>query len=100
MPTQNQANVYAATTHFLKSMAAAGARDAVAVNKAMRATPVAWFGGTTTMRGDGRVLHDIPLYRVKAPSEKMGPWDYLAPIGAIPATDAFIPESPACVTAT
>lgn len=99
MPTQNQANVYAATTHFLKAMAQAGVRDAVAVNTAMRALPLAYFGETTTMRGDGRVLHDLTLYRVKAPGEQKAPWDYLAPIGAIPASDAFLPAAPACATA-
>ncbi len=99
MPTQNQANVYAATTHFLKAMAQAGTRDPLAVNKAMRAMPLAYFGDTTTMRADGRVLHDLTLYRVKAPAEKKAAWDYLAPIGSIPASDAFIPAAPACETA-
>ena len=99
MPTQNQANIYAATTHFLRSMAAAGTRDPLAVNRAMRSTPLAFFGETTSMRADGRVLHDLTLYRVKAPSESHAAWDYLAPIGAIPASDAFIPISPACATA-
>ena len=99
MPTQNQANIYAATTHFLKAMAKAGSRDPVAVNLAMRAMPLAFFGQDTTMRADGRVLHDLTLYRVKAPAESKAPWDYLAPIGSIPASDAFIPMNPACVTA-
>ena len=99
MPTQNQANIYAATTHFLKAMAKAGSRDPVAVNMAMRAMPLAFFGQDTTMRGDGRVLHDLTLYRVKAPAESTAPWDYLAPIGSIPASDAFIPMNAACATA-
>ncbi len=99
MPTQNQANIYAATTHFLKGMAQASTRDAVAVNRAMRALPVAYFGEATTIRADGRVLRDLTLYRVKAPNESKAPWDYLAPIGSIPASDAFLPANPACVTA-
>ncbi len=78
MPTQNQANIYAATLHFLKSMAKAGTRDPVAVNQAMRATPLAYFGDATTIRADGRVLHDLTLYRVKAPAESKAAWDYLA----------------------
>ena len=99
MPTQNQANIYAATGHFLRAMAQAGTRDPVAVNKAMRAMPLAYFGETTRMREDGRVLHDLTLYRVKAPAESKAPWDYLAPIGTVPASDAFIPANPACATA-
>ena len=98
MPTQNQANIYAATLHFLKSMAQAGTRDPLAVNHAMRALPVAFFGDTTSMRADGRVLHDLTLYRVKTPAESKRPWDYLAPIGTIPASDAFLPMAPACAT--
>jgi len=96
MPTQNQANVYAATLHFLRGMAQAGTRDAVAVGQAMRAMPVRYFGADTTMRADGRVLHDLTLYRVKAPGESRAAWDLLAPVGTIPAADAFVPMNPAC----
>jgi branched-chain amino acid transport system substrate-binding protein len=96
MPTQNQANIYAATLDFLKSMAKAGSRDAIAVNKAMRTDPLDYFGQQTTIRADGRVLHDVTLYRVKAPSESKYPWDYLAPIGLVPAAEAFLPANPAC----
>ena len=96
MPTQNQANIYAATLHFLRAMAGAGTRDPVAVNRAMRARPLDFFGTPTTVRADGRVLHNLTLYRVKAPGESKAPWDYLAPIGSIPASDAFLPANPAC----
>ena len=97
MPTSNQANVYAATLHFLRAMAQAGTRDAVAVGRAMRALPVRYFGKETTMRGDGRVLHDLVLYRVKAPGESRGAWDLLAPLGTVPAADAFLAANPACI---
>ncbi len=96
MPTQNQANVYAATLHFLRGMAQAGSRDAVAVGRAMRALPVQYFGTDTTMRADGRVLHDLTLYRVKAPGESRGVWDLLDPVGAVAAAEAFAPMNPAC----
>ena len=96
MPTQNQANVYAATLHFLRGMAQAGTRDAVAVGQAMRALPVRYFGADTTMRADGRVLHDLTLYRVKAPGESRAAWDLLALVGTIPAADAFVSMNPAC----
>ena len=99
MPTQNQANIYAATRHFLQSMAQAGTRDPVAVNGAMRARPLDYFAQPATIRADGRVLHDVTLWRVKSPAESHAPWDYLAPIGTIPATTAFLPATPACVTA-
>lgn len=96
MPTQNQANVYAATTHFLRATAQAGTRDALAVGRAMRALPVEYFGADTTMRADGRVLHDLVLYRVKTPGESKAAWDYLAPVGRITAGEAFMAANPAC----
>ena len=96
MPTQNQANVYAATTHFLRAMVQAGTRDALAVGRAMRALPVVYFGVDTTMRTDGRVLHDLTLYRVKAPGESKAAWDYLAPVGHVAAGEAFLAINPAC----
>ena len=99
MPTQNQANIYAATTHLLRAAAKAGTRDPVVINQAMRAQPLAYFGQETTMRQDGRVLHDLTLWRVKAPAESKAPWDYLSAIGTIAAADAFIPPNPACATA-
>lgn len=96
MPTQNQANVYAATMHFLRAAAQAGTQDALAVGRAMRALPVEYFGVETSMRADGRVLHDLTLYRVKAPGESRSAWDYLAPVGRITAGEAFQAANPAC----
>ena len=88
--------MYAATTHLLRAMAQAGTRDALAVGRAMRALPVAYFGADTTMRADGRVLHDLTLYRVKAPGESRAAWDYLAPVGRVAAEEAFLAINPAC----
>jgi branched-chain amino acid transport system substrate-binding protein len=97
MPTRNQAAIYTATLHFLKAMAQAGTRDAVAVGKAMRALPVDYQGHPASVRADGRVMYDVTLYRVKSPSESKAPWDYYAPIGSLPATEAFLPMNPACL---
>jgi branched-chain amino acid transport system substrate-binding protein len=96
MPTRNQAAIYTATLHFLKAMAQAGTRDAVAVGKAMRALPVDYQGHPASVRADGRVMYDVTLYRVKSPAESKAPWDYYAPIGSLPAADAFLPMNPAC----
>ncbi len=95
-PTKNQAVDYACTLHFLKAMAQAGTDDPVAVNKAMRAMPVAYFGRNATLRADGRLLYDITLYRVKRPDESRSPWDYYTAIGTLPAAEAFLPMNPAC----
>lgn len=96
MPTREQASIYACTTHFLKAMAQAGTQDAIAVNKAMRALPVAYFGQTATMRADGRVLYDLELWRVKTPADSKGAWDLYTPLARIPAANAFAPLAPAC----
>lgn len=43
------------------------------------------------VRSDGRVLYDVTLWRVKAPSESREPWDYYTLVRAIPAAEAFLP---------
>ncbi|HEY4173873.1 MAG TPA: ABC transporter substrate-binding protein [Rhodopila sp.] len=95
-PTKNQAQNYAATLHFLKAMAQAGTDDPIAVNKSMRAMPVAYFGRPATLRADGRLLYDVTLYRVKRPDESHRPWDYYTAVGTLPAAEAFLPMNPAC----
>jgi branched-chain amino acid transport system substrate-binding protein len=97
VPTQNQALVYASTLHFLKSMTQAATDDPIAVNKAMRALPVDLFGRPATIRGDGRVMYDVVLYRVKRPEDSHAPWDYYTAIGHIPAEEAFLPMNPMCL---
>jgi len=96
MPTRNQASVYLSTRHFLKAVAQAGTRDSLAVGKAMRALPVDYFGRPASIRGDGRVMYDVTLYRVKSPAESHAPWDYYTPIGSMSAAEAFLPMNPAC----
>ena len=95
-PTREQAQVYTASLHFLKSMAAAGSRDAIAVNKAMRSLPVGYFGRPASVRADGRVLFDVTRYRVKTPDESKGQWDLYAAAGTLPASEAFLPLNRDC----
>ncbi|MGI4950304.1 MAG: ABC transporter substrate-binding protein [Janthinobacterium lividum] len=96
VPTKNQAAIYASTLHYLKAMARAGTRDAVAVNAAMRAMPVDWFGETVALRADGRLLAPVTTYRVKAPGESKAAFDYYQPIGRIGPDQAFLPPAPGC----
>jgi branched-chain amino acid transport system substrate-binding protein len=79
-------------------MRAAGTADALAVNRAMKALPVAYFGRSASIRSDGRVLFDLTLWRVKAPAESHAPWDYLSAVRTIPSSEAFLPvnESASC----
>ncbi len=96
MPTGSHAQVYAATTHFLRAIAKAGTRDPFAVNLAMRALAISRFGETMALRSDGRAMQDMVTYRVKSPEESTGPCDYLAPVETVDAVDAFLAVNPAC----
>lgn len=98
MPSKNHASVYLAVSHYLRAMASAGTRDALAVNKAMRAMPFDHFGAPGRVRADGRVLYDLSLFRVKAPGESKRPWDYYTPVSRIAAADAFLPLNPSCAS--
>jgi branched-chain amino acid transport system substrate-binding protein len=59
----------------------------------MRKMPVDFFGRPGHIRKDGRVIYDLSLYRVKAPSASHYPWDYYEKISVIPGETAFRPES-------
>ena len=95
MPSRNHAAIYTAVKHYLEAVKAAGSDDAAAVGKAMRAAPIDYFGHPAKMRGDGRVLYDLTLYRVKSPAESTAPWDYYAKLRDIAADQAFAPENTA-----
>ncbi len=96
MPSRNHAAIYAAVTHYLQAVKAAGTVDTAAVGKAMRAAPVDYFGHPAHMRADGRVMYDLTLYRVKTPAESKAPWDYYAKLRDIAADHAFAPANPDC----
>jgi branched-chain amino acid transport system substrate-binding protein len=92
-PTKLQAATYAAVRHYLKAIEAGGTDEAKAVNAEMRKLPVDFFGRPAHIRQDGRVIYDLSLYRVKAPSASRYPWDYYEKISVIPGDKAFRPES-------
>jgi branched-chain amino acid transport system substrate-binding protein len=96
MPTKNHAAIYTAVRHYLEAAEKAGTDEALAVNKAMRAAPVDFFGRPATVRADGRVLYDPSLYRVKSPKESKAPWDYYETVRPISRDEAFLPMNPAC----
>ena len=91
MPSKAHAATYAAVTHYLRAVAAAGTDEAVAVNGRMRATAVDFFGRPGRIREDGRVAFDLSLYRVKTPAESRRPWDYYQQVEVVPAARAYRP---------
>jgi branched-chain amino acid transport system substrate-binding protein len=94
LPSMNQAGAYSATLAYLDAVAKVGStRDGAAVVRAMREAgsfddPLF---GKTSLREDGRVLHDMMLVEVKKPSESKKPFDYYKVLATIPAERAFRP---------
>jgi branched-chain amino acid transport system substrate-binding protein len=92
MPTMEQAGVYSSITHYLKSVAAAKSKDPAKVMEQMRSLPVNdFFAKNGRVRADGRMVHDMYLMQVKAPSESKYPWDFYKLIKTIPGEQAFRP---------
>ena len=92
MPTMVQAGFYSATLAYLNAVKATGTDNAEKVMAQMKATK--WddpIFGKSYIREDGRKMHDMYLFEVKAPSESKGPWDYYKLLATIPAEEAFRP---------
>jgi branched-chain amino acid transport system substrate-binding protein len=54
---------------------------------------VDYLGHQASVRGDGRVLYDLTLYRVKSPQQSKAAWDYYTARASVPAAEAFLPQS-------
>ncbi|SDI21989.1 MULTISPECIES: ABC transporter substrate-binding protein [Bradyrhizobium] len=94
LPNMVQAGAYAAVTHYLKAVQAAGTDAAAPVGKKMREMPVNdFFNKDVVIRADGRVLPDMMLWRAKTPQESTGPIDLLAILETVPGARAFRPEA-------
>lgn len=93
-PTAIQAGIYSATLHYLKSVEAAGSDDGTAVAASMRAAPVEdFFARGGHVQSNGRMVYDLHLAEVKAPSESSGRWDYYKIVRSIPGDQAFLSEA-------
>ena len=94
MPTQMQAGVYSAVTHYLKAVDVLGSDEAKAVLAKMRDMPIHdFFADHGLLRPDGRMVHDMYLVEVKKPEELHYPWDYYKILKIIPGEEAFRPMS-------
>src|SRR5262245_63753339 len=88
-----QAGTYSAVLHYLKAMQAAGTADGKAVAEKIRELPVDDFFAKGRVREDGRMMHDMYLVEVKAPSESKAAWDYYKVLRRIAAEEAAQPLS-------
>jgi branched-chain amino acid transport system substrate-binding protein len=92
VPTENQAGVYSSVLAYLRAAKAADSIEGERVVAAMRAKPIEDpLFGTVEVREDGRAVHAMHVFRVKAPEESKGRWDYYQPITTIPPAEAFRP---------
>ncbi|MDR3530578.1 MAG: ABC transporter substrate-binding protein [Rhodopila sp.] len=92
MPTANQAGVYSSVLAYLFAVKAANTIEGEAVVAQMRKQPIqdALFG-TVTVRQDGRAVHDMYIFRVKAPGESKSRWDTYKVVTRVPGNEAFRP---------
>jgi branched-chain amino acid transport system substrate-binding protein len=92
MPTMVHAGVYSGVLHYLKAVEATGAKETEALMSWMKGNPTSDpLFGEGEVRQDGRKLHDMYLFRVKAPDASQAPWDYYELVRTIPAAEAWRP---------
>ena len=95
-PNQEHAATYSGVLHYLKAVAELGparakasGRDTIEVMRRMPTDDDCF--GPGRVREDGRKIHPIHLFAVKAPNESRGPWDYYRHLSTIPTEEAFRP---------
>jgi branched-chain amino acid transport system substrate-binding protein len=92
MPTANQAGVYSSILAYLNAVKAANSIEGEAVIAQMRKAPIEdKLFGTVTVRQDGRAVHDMYTFRVKAPAESKSRWDTYKVLERVPGNEAFRP---------
>lgn len=92
VPNMTTAGVYSATLHYLKAVQAAGTDEPKAVMAKMREMPVNDVMTTNgKLREDGRLMRDMYLFQVKAPSESKNKDDIYKLLATVPAEQAFRP---------
>jgi branched-chain amino acid transport system substrate-binding protein len=91
-PSTFHVGTYSAVLNYLKAVQATNSTDPKVVIAQMRKTPVKdAFTTAGTLREDGRMVHDVYLVQIKAPSESKGEWDLIKVISVIPGDQAFRP---------
>jgi branched-chain amino acid transport system substrate-binding protein len=101
MPNMVHAGTYSAVTQYLKAIRAAGTDDADAVARKLREMPVDdFFARNGKVLPNGRMVHDMYLFQVKAPGESKGAWDYYKHLSTIPGDQAFATVQESGCTAT
>jgi branched-chain amino acid transport system substrate-binding protein len=92
VPTANQAMVYDSVLAYLRAAKAANSIEGDRVLDEMKRAPIKDpFFGEVVVRRDGRAIHPMHVFRVKAPAESTARWDDYDVVATIPAAQAFRP---------
>ncbi|WP_296378526.1 ABC transporter substrate-binding protein [Reyranella sp.] len=93
LPSMLTAGVYSSTLHYLKAVQAVGsADDAKKVMAKMREMPVNdVMTKNGKLREDGRLVRDMHLFQVKAPSESKSKDDIYKLVATVPGDKAYRP---------
>jgi branched-chain amino acid transport system substrate-binding protein len=92
LPSMLTAGVYSSTLHYLKAVQAAGTDEPKAVMAKMRELPVNdVMTKNGKLREDGRLVRDMYLFQVKAPSESKGKDDIYTLVATVPGDQAYRP---------
>jgi branched-chain amino acid transport system substrate-binding protein len=90
MPSSLQAADYSATMNYLKAVQQAGTTDSDKVMATLKATKFNdFYHKNASIRGDGRMIHDMYLFQVKSAKESTTPWDYYKLVAKVPGDQAF-----------
>jgi len=91
MPSDLQANVYAAVTHFLRAADALGSStDGRAIVAKMKALPTEdSIFGRGLIRADGRRVSPVYVFNVKSPAESHGRYDVYRLEREVPIEEAY-----------
>ncbi len=93
-PSMLHAGNYSAAGFYLNAVKATGTDDGDKVMAKMKSTPVNdVFAKNGVVRPDGRMVHDMTLMQVKAPSESKYAWDYYKVIQVIPGEQAYMTKA-------
>ena len=93
-PSEYQTGDYAATLHYLKAVQALGGKtaDGAAVVAKMKELPTDDIAfGKGMVRADGRGLHPMYLFEVKAPGESKYDWDFYKLMSTLPPEQGAVP---------
>jgi branched-chain amino acid transport system substrate-binding protein len=93
-PTSLAAADYSAATFYLNAVKSVGTDDADKVMAQLRKTKVNdFYMKNGYVRADGRMIHDMYLYEVKAQADSKYPWDYYKLMATVPGEQAWLAES-------